>query len=417
MKIKTLKALSFTILIFLFPAINFAEESQTEDLLSLDFSSDEDEDTFDLDALFDDATDTEDAKESSTPPSATQSSSASNAPKILTFYGTFTTEAAYSRKLYDTSGKLNYPGAYLSYIFGVSLRPSPDLTVKCATQVTFPNYSLSISSLYFDYVMFNKFYLTVGKTTQNWGNSSIFDTDILDDTGDPLSVIILNVPLRHGSFEGSINLKSDNEYALINNLYYALSLEYPFKGFSYKLFARTWPTEDSKISESQAGLGALGLEISGDICNFHTTFYGAIHSNSESLASFNYAKCVAGIGRYWEEPQKHGFIIEYQMLTDLAETDIFDHSISFTSRWNHLFNSRYSLALLGQYNITDYNAYIMPALSISGLPYATVNFAVPILINGATYSISEDKINYTINGTAGKVCVFLTTFVTLTFSY
>ena len=387
--------------------ISFATAQETEDLLDFDL---------DMEGLFEEAEDVEGSENTSVP--APEQAVSQGTPSILSFYGSFTAEAAYSRKLYDFEGDLNLPGAYISYTFGTALRPSSDLTVKCEINTKFQdNYSLSVSALFFDYVLFNKAYLTVGKTTQNWGNSSIFDTDILDDTGDPHTLMLVTVPMWHGSLEGSINLKALDASNLKNNLYYAAAIEYPLWGFSYKLFARTWPEADSQRTSSCAGNGAAGLEITGDIFGFHTTLYGAAHTGSESWTNFNYAKCVAGIGKYWSEPQKHGFIVEYQMIADKTKDVIFDHKVSFNSTWRHVADSRYSLGLLGQYNITEQNAYFMPAVSISGLPHATVNFAVPVLINGATYSTSGDNISYSIKGTEGTVCVYLTAFVTLTFSY
>ncbi len=371
----------------------------------------------DFDSLFDDAEDSE-GTESSAEEQLKSSGIIQAAKQIFSFYGSFVAEAAYSEKVYDREDDNHFPGAALSYTFGISMRPSSNLSAKCALVTSFPNFGVSVSSLYFDYVLFNRAYLTVGKTTQTWGNSAIFTTDILSDTT-PLSLIMVTVPIKHGSFEASANLKSFNQQNVLGQLYYAASFEYPFKNFSYKVLARTWATENVSVNHPKT---AFGFEISGDIFKFHTSFYGDIRENEqtwESWTEWDYGKFVCGIGRYWDQFEdigKFGFVTEYQLVYNTADSNIINNALALTSSWRHLFNSRYSLSLAAGWNITNGTGYTIPAVSISGLPHATVYFATPLLFGkGASY-IAGDNATYTLTSN-GNFAAFLTTYITLSFSY
>lgn len=344
----------------------------------------------------------------------------------LSFFGTFSTEAVYLEKIYERENSDDRKmGALLTYDFGVSFRPSPVLAFKSIVSFNFPSMEISLDSLYFDYIMFDKFYLTAGKTSTSWGNSVIFDTNILDDIvtngkTSPTGIAILTIPFGPGSFEGIVNYWGDAKEFSKNDLSFNASIEYPFLGFSYKLFAAKWANNAAKTAPN-AGKGAFGFEITGDIKDFHLTSYGSIHPAPDDWTSLYYANFIAGISTYKNEPQKHGAICEYQLVYQNNEnvTHSFNNQIALTAMWSRIFDSKFSPVISTKYDINNSAFSIVPSISVSDfMPYAKIYFSVPMIYGNMTVEFGDDNNNkFSLHGVKDKFSIWAGFFIKITVSY
>lgn len=428
------RALSFAMLIFL-TAAAFSQNSSED--FAADFGNDElflsqDEDAEeafsfademdDLDSLFSSEEDiiaTQEEEEA-----ALQSTPAKKERQVLTFYGSFGANALYSRQIIGQNEDKNYPAASLSYTLGGTLRPSDTLTGHFSVTTSFPNFTLALGSLYFDYDLFGKAYLTAGRTAVSWGNSVIFTTNTLDTSAHIMA--LLTVPVGRGQIEAGAHLAGNTVPSgepLRNYIYYMASAEYPVKGMLYKVFARTWPKK-----EQEEHRGDVGLEVTGDICDVHITLHEDILSAKGGYTDFEKSNFVGGLSKWWTSPEKIGAVVEYQFIYDKSkdEGERQDHTIALQATWRHILGSRYTTSLYSSYSFTKKNAVVLPALSISGLPHASVNFAVPVLIgegaswtlsDGTGYTVKDTDQEYSLESTAGKIAVFFSAGISLSFSH
>ena len=371
--------------------------------LPLAYSYAEDDSMEDFDSIFDDAEDTEETEAEKAPTLQDTQQQGWNIP--LRFTGSFSAQLVASQALNYWSDKNFYPGAYADTVLGTIFTPSEYLTVYSSVIAKLPYCSLDLNTFYIDYNLLDHAFFTVGKTTRSWGNSSIFDTDILDDvTGDPDILALLTVPLLKGSNLEAI-VRLDKSAFSASNLDYAMSLEFTIASFSIKPFARTWAQcHGDTLDDPEAGDGAAGLYVTGDIKDWHLTFYGDAHTAHNSWLTYNYSKFVAGIGRYWEIPQKIGFLMEYEGLVYPNEDIKYNQSIGLTAAWSHMCGSRFTPAFTGTYDITDNTGVFTPALTIADVfPHASIYLALPLIYGNTEEDYSnDDDYSYILSGSGSK---------------
>lgn len=407
-----------------FNEFDFLFENSNDYVADSDNSNNSADDFNDLDSLFNDSEDISLKEEKSEKPSESPKKP-DKPPFPINLFGTFSTEAVYLEKIYDREDSDDRKlGALLSYDFGISYRPSPNLTFKSIISLDFPQLSISLDSLYFDYILFNRLYLTAGKTSTSWGNSIIFDTNILDDIvtnekTSPQGIAILTIPFGHGSFEGIVNYWGNAKEFKTEDLSYNAAIEYPFFGFSYKLFATKWANSTDKYVEN-AGKGALGFEITGDIKDFHLTAYGTARPSPDDWTSLYYANFVGGISNFKDKPQRHGAVCEYQFIySDKDDSKTFDNQVALTAIWSHIFDSKFSPVLATKYNINKTAFSIVPSISVSDLiPYAKIYFSVPMIYGDISVDFGDDNNNkFTLTGIENKFSIWAGLYIKITVSY
>lgn len=375
----------------------------------------------DLDSMFEDSSDSVGTE--STPVASTASPSINSPVGNIVFNGSVKANLGYIQKFLPEKDKSPYASFYAS--IGFTARPSPVLCLKGDVLAKFPDMEWDVRTLYFDYILLDRIYLTGGRTGTKWGNSFIFDTNILDDAtlsvGDS-SVLdtdddddfckdffgIATIPIGRGEIQALAQYyysgpkqKLDKEF-----ISFAGSVEYPFGMFSLKAFARNWP---SAITKTQPISPVVGLEFSGDLLGWHLTTWGKLHtkvpdkkilytSYTWKKEDFDYAKFVGGVSRLWQfgkAGQKIGFVSEFETVFDNRDKEngsIVTNSVGFIGSWRHIAGGIVSANVQFFHNIDDTYGSVIPSLSFSGLPHGTVSFLVPVFYGDQTTTYNEVNI-------------------------
>ncbi len=369
----------------------------------------------DFDSIFSDASDIEDAEESVP---VTPVSVSTDSKSAISFSGSVSANLegiALFAPAQNPSFRLT-PAASFSSSLNFTARPSSDLIIHGGISTSFPNFNLSLSSLYADYTMFGKMYITLGNIKPAWGNAFIFDTNILDDSAqdklnsnDVVSFIsgpgnssranfsvIATVPFKAGQF---IALAQQEGTALSkNNLSYAASVEYPFFGFSFTAFAKTW-TQASKSNGTHKN-PAAGLAVTGDLGDWHINLWGAANVQASfANPEFKYGRFVAGVARYWDANPKMAVNAEYEFICDnQGAVPEYSNRLGVKYALSHLGGSVYSPSFQAYLNVNKLYGAVIPAVTVSGvsgLPYAKLNLTMPVFFGNQTVTYEGMSITST----------------------
>lgn len=325
------------------------------------------------------------------------SGSSSNSKKI-DFYGKFNTNIGMLSRIYPES-KFTPFASFENYL-GFTARPYDDISIRGQLYANFPDFNIVIDTLYFDYMVSDYLFVKAGATGESWGNSFIFDTNILDDEANEKTNIyaeehksskrfdaIFTIPVGRLQLQG-IGMYQHNEGADLStsNLSYAGSVEYPFGPFAVKVFARRWAKNDPKSMDK-----AVGAEVTADILGNHVTLWGKIHpSMMKNIMDVEFAKFVAGISRIVRTDLygDFGVVLEYQFTYDLskAKSERKNHSIGFTFGWHDAFDTDFSPAVRWYYDLSNRSGYVIPSLTFGGLPHGDITLIIPVVYGGASYT-------------------------------
>ncbi len=359
----------------------------------------------DIDALFEDAEDDEDAEEKDI----------SNALSVfnnkITFWGSFNAKLVWLQEMYPSPSN-RYPGASFSSYIGMTIRPYKDLSLQASFQTIFPSMDFTVYTYFLDYNVLGYAFLTLGRTKKSWGNSTIFDTNILDDkatdeypdasvflassTSKPTSYdLIATVPFFKGQIEGIISYESYSETSLSPDFFEGeVLVEYPIGPFSVGFFSKFW----NKVAGTHKN-NAYGLEFTGDLFDIHLTGWGSINIDFET-PEITYARSVIGVSKAWLNNPKMGITCEYEFIYNHQQEDQYDymHYMGLKYAWSHVGGSVFSPSLQWFMGFNDMNGVIAPSITISVLPHATISFSVPVFYGnqtvnyqGATITSSADK--------------------------
>ena len=389
---KVCKACALLSLLLLAGAATLSAQ-EAEDLLP--YAEGEGLDDFDI--LFDDAQDSDEPLTSEAAPQAVLSQ---QSPQVITFFGSMDASVGWAQMIKPDT--LHSPYSAFDAVFGFTARPSDVLTIKGSLYTSFPSFDISLYTFYFDYILLGKYYITAGRTKTNWGNSAIFDTNILDDEGnaavnnvlnpDKYSVskeftVLLTLPAGAGSLQGLAafsGTSTDEGYGQF--MWYAASFEYPVLGTSVKLFGRTWADADQYRMDPLAG-----IELTRDLFDFHIYAHAELNAPKDDLTpdGISHRKFVAGIGRRFEEPfPKIMFDIEY-LQEYWKNRNYTTRQISFQGKWSSIAGSRFTPGVKLFHDVKENFGEVLPGVSISGLPHATLDIGIPICYGGyqdSTYS-------------------------------
>ena len=329
--------------------IKLSEPSKESTIDSEEEDIDEDEGTDeieDLDSMFEDSEDLEEAV-------ITEDNSAGTSYDVqlgsikfpIEFSGHLGTEfgGAVVRKDHDTDGTFYFD--LKNYLY-FTTRPDKYIALKGVLKSSLPNDStdkenyqlLYLYELYFDYLMFNRIYITAGKKGTAWGNTRLFsnsddysgDTDalytnILYDSRNYISGI-MRVPFWNNQITGVImyNDSSSGTSPTTKDMSFAGSIDFVILSTSINIFGRRFPKKDGNDSENHQS-PILGMEMKRTILGFDV--YGQsmarlenyrklkelISSKLEDKSSISKIISTAGIYRFWSDSTPNfGFNFEFQ---------------------------------------------------------------------------------------------------------
>lgn len=343
--------------------------------------------------LFDDAEDVEGVE--STPVTDSPSKGTSDEKKFE-WWGSLTASGGLSFQLFP-EGHLS-PFATMSNILGFTAKPFEDMAVRGSFYSEFPSFNFNMTTLYFDYIMNDMLFIKAGKTGTGWGNSRIFDSNILDDRGDGRIVnpytdetatgerfdAILTLPIWKGEIQG-VAMYAIGEEISKDNLSVAARVQYPIGPVSLELFGRKWATSDRFYMHP-----AVGASLTTEIFRNHLNLWGMTHFDPGNPKDLEYMRFVGGVSRMIETNSwgKFGIAAEYQMTydPDKTEGDKMTHDVGVTFGWSHAMGTDFSPAVRWWYNPISKQGYVLPSLTFSGLRHMDITLTVPYIFGGATYS-------------------------------
>ncbi len=346
-----------------------------------------------LQGLFDNA---EDQVGVESAPVTAPANAVADSEKKIDWWGNLSAKGGLAAKIFP-EGSLS-PFFTLSNTLGFTAKPFDDFVVRGSFYSEFPAFNFELTSLYFDYIMNDKLYITAGKTGTAWGISQIFDTNILDDEGDGTVVnpyadetstgnrfdAIITLPVWKGEIQGVGMYNIGNEMTK-DNLSFAGKVQYPIGPLSIELFGRKWATSDKYYMRP-----AVGLSLTMDIFRNHAFLWGKAHVNPDDPTDLDYVKLVGGISRIIETSRygKIGFAAEYQVSYDpkLPEGNRMNHDIGLSLGWSHAMRSDFSPAVRWWYNPVNKQGYLLPSLTYTGLRHLDITLTVPYIFGGASYT-------------------------------
>ena len=375
----------------------FAESDDTD--------ADSGDEGFDnLDDIFADAEDTElsEAEVAQNKPEASMDTS--NWAEVIKLYGSFNAAVGYLSQIYPDTNQT--PFASFENYLGFTARPASDIYVKGQVYTCFPDFNMNLDTLYAEYVMNDIMYITIGAAGTAWGNSVLFDTNILDDEKDDQTVLfdtghvtskrfdaVGTLPIGHGQLQGLIMYSGGTDPNDLSSKYlsYAGAAEYTLGAVGVKLFARKWAAADQNRMQP-----AVGAEVTTDLAGNHLTLWGKVHAEKGKVYDFDkysYAKFVGGWSRLWttESMGRIGACIEYQITYDFdKEKDSRrNDAVGITFAWNHIGGSDFTPAIQWYGNLTEKNGYVIPSLTYSGLSHLRIRIVAPVIYGGASYTYKK----------------------------
>ena len=322
-------------ILFLFPVC--ADTETTDETAELDIYTDyNDYDAFDdFDALFEDAPDDIVVEEAPVPTTLSQKNEKTS---LLNLTGSFTGKAGAVCVFDDTntSSKLT-PGGLLELSNTISLRvkPADVFSLYGSLDTAFSKeFSLEVSSLYFNSLIFDSLYISAGKKSISWGNLRIFQNDVMANSGDGVSC-----ELRYPWSLGTINavvLYDYSEYGVTDfswkKMSFAGACDITFLNTNINAFVRKYPVADTPSSKLLAG-----LELKRTLFGFDTYVQGS----ALFTGAFNKLAVTGGFYRLWDGFVPNlGINIEYQYCYEPNASQSADiHS--------HVINAEFGIRKLG----------------------------------------------------------------------
>ena len=284
------------------------------------------------------------------------------------------------------------PLAYLSlenYLY-MNARASDIFGIRASIKTLFPNFTLSLHELYFDYLLLDFLYIQVGKRDITWGNTELFEDNILSDSVNGASVG-LSFNLFNTNFSGIVLSQmswGNNPVPNLSNLSFAGSIERVFGKLQLNLFGRKWASEDSKHKNP-----LIGLESKINLWGFdlYNQTYSHIKFDFNKFENTKLDKLyfTMGLMKDWENP-RIGFIIEYQWIfydKTLNPTSKDSHKLYFKGLISRLFKSTSKIGLEFEHDFVNNIGIITPGYIYYALPHTDIKFGIPITYSPETWAI------------------------------
>ena len=381
-----MKKISLLLLIFSFFAFSlFSQEN--------DFTEEDD-----FDSIFAEAEDVEEAvvevkEENKTPVQVFTSAFSS----MVHFSGSFSGEvgAVYVHMRDDDGNDNNVSGfVTLKNTLNMTVSPVSSFAIRGSLYTGIDNgFTAEIKSLYFDYLLLNRIYISAGKKSISWGNIRLFNnTDYYGDetslfnmclykTGPAYANIFtednaalaldIRYPWSWGTLTFAItgNLSSDIKPSKFN--YYG-ALELSVLNTNINLYVKRPEQATTPVKSNLAG-----LEIKRTIFGFDTYAQALVRvkdlNNLGSEAGYDYVLATAGLYRLFDSFDSNiGFNIEYQHEYNPSKPNKHYDRIAFEGGIKRMGkNKNMKLGMLSHFNITELHGYTGLNFLLSGvLPYA-----------------------------------------------
>ncbi|MCR4938694.1 MAG: hypothetical protein K5930_01135 [Treponemataceae bacterium] len=277
--------------------------------------SEEEEEYDDFDALFEEAA--EDIVVEEAPvPTVVKEETKSLLKLTGSFSGKVGAACVYDDTIEETETESKFtPGGLidLSNTLSLSVNPSAAFGLYGSVNTAFSSkFSLSVSSLYFNSLLFDSVFLSAGKKGISWGNLKIFPNTVLSDSGSGVSCEI-RYPWKLGTITG-VMLYNYNTYGTSasnftwRNMNFAGACDITIFNTNINAFVRKYPEPDPKTKQEKADI-ITGLELKRTILGFDTYAQGVVLFKDE----FSKVTATGGFYKLWDSITPNiGINIEYQ---------------------------------------------------------------------------------------------------------
>ena len=365
-----MKKIFLFFLVFSFSIALFSQDSGTEDF-------------DDLDSLFAEAEDIV-VEEQATAPQPVPSK------QSIQFSGSLSSGmgAGFSISPEDYFHPLGY-FALENYTY-VSARASDIFGIKATVKTNFPNFSLSLHEIYFDYLLLDFLYIQAGKRGIAWGNTELIEHNLLSDSVNGTSIGV-SFNLFNTNFSGIVLSQVNwggGTYPGISNLSFAGSIEKVLGNLQLNLFGRKWAAEDLNHKNP-----AIGLESKINLWGFdlynQTISHFDLDLNNFDNSTFDKMYFTLGLMKDWENP-RIGFVIEYEWIyyDKVVNPTMKDsHKLFFKGLVSRLFKSTSKIGLEFEHDFVKNSGVITPGYIYYALPHTDVKFGIPITYSPKTWSV------------------------------
>ena len=337
----------------------------------------------DLDSLFAEAEDiqVEEKTEAPQPISKSQSISFSGSLTSGLGFGVSISPDDYFHPLgYFAFENYTYFNARASNIFGI----------RGSIRTYFPNFTLSLHEIYFDYLLLDFLYIRAGKRGISWGNTELITNNILSDSVNGTS-IDLSFNLFNTNFTGVVLSQLNwggGTTPGFSNLSFAASIEKVLGNLQLNLFGRKWASQDPAHKSP-----LIGLESKINLWGFDLYNQTISHINFDfdnfKNTSLDKLYFTLGLMKDWENP-RIGFILEYQWIfydKTLHPTAKDSHKLHFKGLVSRLFNSTSKIGLEFEHNFVTNKGVITPGYIYYALPHTDIKLGIPFSYSPETWSI------------------------------
>lgn len=399
-------------------------QEESGEVVSLNDEGEGDSSFDDFDSLFDDVQDTEEAVVTENEDAGTTFNVPLGSLRIpIEISGNMTTDLGGAYIHEDGAGDATFYFDFKNYFY-FTVRPDKYLALKCVLKTTMPkdtsdteseqnNHLLYLYEMYFDYLMFNRVYITAGKKKSVWGNIRLFSdyydenenisttdndetsdtvttnvndakfTNILYDSREFISGIV-KVPFGNHTFTALMmyNDETNTSSTKTEKMSLAASLEFIFFNTSLNFMGRRFQLKKSENNANLNQLPILGLELKRTIFGFDVygqslirvrdgTKAGKIFTSKfDDLSAINRIISTVGTYRLWSENAPYvGFNFEFQ---SIYRTEPDPNETFYTNR----FAFEFGMAKLGRdrnvkpaiqwnHNITDRTGFIKAGVIFS----------------------------------------------------
>lgn len=416
--------------------LEVTKESNVSEVQELTESEEESNDDFD--SLFDNAEDTDNPVVTEEVKAGTDYNLQVGSIKLpIEVSGLMNTEfgGAYIRQSEENDATVYFD--FKNYIY-FTTRPDKYLALKGVLKTAMPkdssdteeNHLLYLYEMYFDYLMFNRVYITAGKKKSVWGNIRLFTsyydeknkataisndgndnvndaqyTNVLYDSRDYISGI-LKVPVGNHTFTAlaMYNEETANNSPGLKDMSFAASAEFIIFNTSINFFGRRFPLS-SGTDSSNYQLPIVGLELKRTVFDFD--IYGQtmarilsgsdvkdiFTSKFKDFSSISRIITTVGTYRLWTDfIPNFGFNFEFQNVyrpNPSASEHFFTNRFAFEFGMAKLGPAKdIKVALQWNHNITDKTGFLKTGVIISRvMPHCDWR-------NGVKYEYGEESTSF-----------------------
>ncbi len=243
----------------------------------------------------------------------------------------------------------------LTNYFYITARPDRYLNLKISLKTNLTdddeanednqNQYLYLYEMYFDYLVFNKIYITAGKKKTVWGNIRLFsdsttfgDTDsdalytnILYDSRKNISGIV-RIPFGLNSLTGVVMYDTSTDSPGIKNMSIAGNFEFVYKGFSFNIFGRRFPTSsDSSTTDLTKTLAETLASTSSSSSESASTTTSVSTSTTATTATVT---TTTSTEEETDDSKQH--ILGAEFKTSILGFDIYGQSLARVAEYKKL---------------------------------------------------------------------------------